>query len=95
MNVHIFPRINTGMATLTIHLDSETLAAIEQAARDEGSSISDWARKQLAEASLRERNAFPEGYFEKIAEFGGTQLEEPQEIEKPLDDISLGSPANG
>lgn len=92
MNVFVFRRINAGMATLTIQLDSETLAAIEQAARDEGSSISDWARKQLAEAS-RERNAFPEGYFEKIAAFGGTQIEEPQEIEKPLDEISLDSPA--
>ncbi|MEX0819893.1 MAG: CopG family transcriptional regulator [Pirellulaceae bacterium] len=81
------------MATLTIYLDDDTLAAIERAAREEGSSISAWARKHLAEAS-RETATWPHGYLEEIAAFGGTHIEEPKEVEVPLDDISLDLPSN-
>ena len=39
--------------------------------------------------------AWPVGYFEEIAAFGGTDIEEPGEIEIPLDDISLDGDSNG
>jgi len=76
------------MPSLTIYLDPETLRAVEEAARREGSSVSGWARKHLAEAS-RDGEHWPEGYFEKIEAFGGTGIEEPPEVALALDDIRL------
>ena len=76
------------MASLTIYLDEETLRAVERAAKDEGASISAWARKHLAEAS-REEPGWPKGYFETIEAFGGTEIEEPPEVDVPLDEVVL------
>ena len=72
------------VASLTIYLEEEALHHVEEAARREGSSVSGWARKHLAEAS-RSDNKWPENYFETIAGFGGTGIEEPGEIPIPLD----------
>lgn len=76
------------MASLTIYMDDETLRAVEKAAKEEGASISAWARKHLAEAS-REEAGWPEGYFETIEAFGGTEIEEPPEVDVPMDEIVL------
>lgn len=76
------------MASLTIYLDEETLRAVEAAAGREKCSISSWARRHLAEAS-REKKGWPEGYFETIARFGGTEIEAPAEVEVPLDEITM------
>lgn len=80
------------MASLTIYLDKETLHAVEKAAKDEGASISAWARKHLAKASSSEPG-WPEGYFETIDGFGGTEIEEPPDVAVPLDDIVLDTVA--
>lgn len=76
------------MASLTIYLDTETLHQVEDAARREGTSISGWARKCLSEAS-KPRSEWPDGYFETIAAFGGTELVEVEESATPLDDIAI------
>jgi hypothetical protein len=73
------------MATLTIDLDDETLHQIEQAARKDGSTVASWAGRQLAAAS-RPPGGWPDQYFETIASFGPTDLEDPPEVSIPLDD---------
>ena len=78
------------MASLTIYMDQDTLSAVETAARREAKSVSRWAREHLAEASL-EKAGWPDGYFEAIAAFGGTEMEVPSEVEMPLDEIVLNS----
>ena len=78
------------MASLSIYLDKDTLKAVEAAAKRDGKSVSGWAREHLAEASLVKKG-WPDGYFETIAGFGGTEIEEPPEVAVPLDDILLGS----
>ncbi len=80
------------MESLTIDLNSETLAAVERAAKREGISVSAWARKHLATAA-KEEGGWPEDYFERIATFGGIELEEPREVSVALDEISLDSPS--
>ena len=78
------------MASLTIYLDKDTLTAVEKAARREAKSVSSWAREHLAEAS-QENVGWPEGYFEAIEGFGGTEIEVPPEVDVPLDDIVFHS----
>ena len=78
------------MASLTIYLDRDTLKEVEAAAKREGKSVSGWAREHLAEAS-RTTKGWPDSYFETIADFGGTELEEPPEVAVPLDEVSLGT----
>ena len=78
------------MASLTIYLDKDTLKAVEKAARKESKSVSSWAREHLAQAS-QEEVGWPEGYFETIAGFGGTEIEEPSEVDIPLDDIVINA----
>ncbi|MEM1296387.1 MAG: hypothetical protein AAGH89_13550 [Verrucomicrobiota bacterium] len=81
------------MASLTIYLDSDTLSAVEQAAHRDGSSVSGWARKHLAEAA-KDNRGWPDDYFEKIEGFEGTDLMEPAEVKMELDAISLDSSEN-
>ncbi|MCB1097740.1 MAG: ribbon-helix-helix protein, CopG family [Verrucomicrobiae bacterium] len=76
------------MASLTIYLDKDTLKSVETAAKRCGKSVSDWAKEHLAEAS-RTKKGWPDGYFETIADFGGTEIEDPSEVAVPLDDILL------
>ena len=78
------------MTRLTIDLDEDTLKAVEAAAKVDGKSISGWARDRLTEASRTEKE-WPHRYFETIAGFGGTEIEEPPEVIIPLDQISLES----
>ena len=78
------------MASLTIYLDKHTLKEVEAAAKRDGKSVSGWAREHLAEAS-RTTKGWPDGYFETIAGFGGSEIEEPPEVAVPLDDVLLGS----
>ena len=82
------------MASLTIYLDKDTLMAVEKAARREAKSVSKWAREHLAEASS-EKVGWPDGYFEAIAAFGGTEIEIPPEVEGPLDDIVVHRTSTG
>ncbi len=77
------------MAKLTIDLDDETLRQIEQAAQKDGSSVASWAGRHLAAAS-RLPSGWPDQYFETIASFGLTDLEEPPEVAHPLDDPFRG-----
>jgi len=76
------------MPSLTIELDEKVLSAVEAAAVREGHTVSDWAREHLAKA-CREPADWPEGYFDTIASFGKTQIQEPPEFETPLDEIAL------
>jgi len=76
------------MASLTIYLDSETLKAVEAAAKRDGSSISSWARHLLSEAA-KPKPGWPEGYFEMIDNFDETTIEEPADGLLPLDSIEL------
>jgi hypothetical protein len=41
----------------------------------------------------REESGWPEGYFEAIEGFGGTEIEEPPEVDVALDDIVLDAAA--
>jgi len=77
------------MATLTIDRDDEALHQIEQAAQKDGSTVASWAGRQLAAAS-RLPSGWPDQYFETIASFGPTDLEEPPEVANPLDDPFRG-----
>jgi hypothetical protein len=61
---------------------------VELAAKRERRSVSSWAREHLAAAS-RDEPDWPEGYFEKLANMGGTAIEESGEIEVPLDEITI------
>ena len=78
------------MASLTIYLDEETLKAVEKAAKKTGNSISSWARHHLYEAA-KPTKGWPDGYFERIDSFDESTIEEPGEIEIPLDEINLNS----
>ena len=78
------------MASLTIYLDEETLKAVERAAKKNGSSVSSWARYHLFEAA-KPIKGWPDGYFERIESFDESTIEEPGEIEAPLDSINLNS----
>ena len=78
------------MASLTIYLDEETLKAVENAAKRNGSSVSSWARHHLYEAA-KPIKGWPEGYFEEIDSFDESTIEEPEEIAIPLDAIDLNS----
>lgn len=79
------------MASLTIYLDEETLKAVEKAAKEAGSSVSSWARNHLSEAA-KPVKGWPDGYFEQIDSFDDSTIEEPQEIDVPLDLIDLNTP---
>ncbi len=76
------------MASLTIYIDKDTLKNVEAAANRDGKSVSGWAREHLAEAS-RTKKKWPDGYFETIADFGGSEIEEPPESAVHLDDTPL------
>lgn len=79
------------MATLTIYLDDETLDSVTAAAKRENKSVSGWAREHLKEAA-KPSKGWPEGYFEKIKSWGESDLEAPEEIPIPLDDIHFDEP---
>ncbi len=76
------------MSTLTIDLDPNTLSAFNDAAKREGKSLSAWAKQHLTTAATV-KTGWPNGYFDTIAGFGGTEIKEPAEIAMPLDTITL------
>ena len=78
------------MASLTIYLDEETLKAVEAAAKKHGSSVSSWARHHLNEAA-KPVKGWPDEYFERIESFCESTIEEPEEVEVPLDTIDFNS----
>ncbi|MDF1815707.1 MAG: ribbon-helix-helix domain-containing protein [Verrucomicrobiales bacterium] len=78
------------MASLTIYLDDETLKAVENAAREQGRSVSSWAGRLLFEAA-KPLESWPEAYFDTIESFSESTIEEPDEIAVPLDVINLDS----
>ena len=75
------------MATLTIYLDEETLSAVNKAAKTEAKSVSGWAKEHLRKAA-RTDGGWPEGFFETIKSWGGTDIEEPEDTYPSPEDIS-------
>lgn len=67
-----------GMAQLTIYLDEESHRLVEEAAKREGCSLSQWARGHLVTAA--HPKGWPEGFFELFGSIGDESFVEPEEL---------------
>ena len=65
------------MAQLIVHIDEQTRSQIENAAKNAGSSVSQWVKARLTEA-LRE--TWPEDFFQLLGSLRGSDLERPSEL---------------
>ena len=71
------------MPQLTIYLDAEKEAAVREAARREGKSLSRWAGEQVAKVLGAGR--WPEGYFKLFGSVDDESFRVAEELKGSLD----------
>lgn len=64
------------MPQLNVYMDSETLAKVENAAKEEGCSISKWVRKSVQNSLSK---GWPQGYFNVFGSLKGMGLKRPEQ----------------
>ena len=71
------------MAQLTIYLDDEAHRLVQEAAQNEGTSLSKWARQRLVKAAEPEK--WPDGFFDLFGSITNDSFVEPDELDPALD----------